>query len=95
MMKSSTSSQAQSQFWAEKIAFPTKPDGWTDISNYRVASLLKIDILLQIVDWFYLCVMVYTPLKVDGKVRSIFVWRFYFWAKSDIKQFHKGLFTFF
>ena len=26
---------------AEKIAFPPKPDIRTDISNYRVASLLK------------------------------------------------------
>ena len=35
-----------SQLGAEKIAFPPKPegltDGRTDISNYRVASLLKI-----------------------------------------------------
>ena len=33
---------ALSQLGAEKIAFPPKSDGWTDISIYRVASLLKI-----------------------------------------------------
>ncbi len=27
---------------AEKSTFPPKPDGQTDIGNYRVASLLKI-----------------------------------------------------
>ena len=27
---------------AEKFAFPPKPDGQTDFSFYRVASLLKI-----------------------------------------------------
>ncbi len=31
-----------SQSGAEKIALPPKPDGHTDISNKRVASLLKI-----------------------------------------------------
>ena len=31
-----------SQLEAEIITFPPKPDGWTtDISNYRVAWLLK------------------------------------------------------
>ena len=34
-----------SQLGAEKIAFPPKPsghtDGWVDIHNYRVASLLE------------------------------------------------------
>ncbi len=34
-------SKALSQFGAEKIAFPPKPDKQTEISNYRVASLLK------------------------------------------------------
>ena len=37
---------ALSYIEAEKITFPPKPDrktyGWTDISVYRVASLLKI-----------------------------------------------------
>ena len=33
---------ALSQLGAKKIVFPPKPDGiQTDISNYRVASLLK------------------------------------------------------
>ena len=41
-MKTSISSEALSQFGAEKIAFPQKPDIRTDISNYRIASLLKI-----------------------------------------------------
>ncbi len=44
-MKTSISSEAPSQLGAEKIAFLPKPDrrtyGQTDISNYRVASLLK------------------------------------------------------
>ena len=39
-MKTSISSEALSQFGAEKIAFPQKPDIRTDISNYRIASLL-------------------------------------------------------
>ncbi len=37
--------RALSYIGAEKITFPPKPDihtdGWTDISVYRVASLLK------------------------------------------------------
>ncbi len=45
-MKTSISSEALSQFGAENIAFPPKPDGHTDghtgICNYRVASPLKI-----------------------------------------------------
>ena len=43
------------QLGDEKIAFPPKSDGRTDISNYKVASLLK-----------YLCPMVIVPktLKV-------------------------------
>ncbi len=44
-MKTSISSEALTQFGAEKIAFRPKPDGRTDlrtdISNYRVDSLLK------------------------------------------------------
>ena len=32
-----------SQFGGEKIAFPPKYDIRTDISNYRVASLIKIN----------------------------------------------------
>ncbi len=44
-MKTSKSSEALTQFGAENIAFPPKhdirTDGHTDISNYRVASLLK------------------------------------------------------
>ncbi len=40
-MKTSISSEALTQFGAEKIAFPTKPYGQTDICNYRVAFLLK------------------------------------------------------
>jgi len=51
-MKTSISSEALTQFGAEKIVFPPKPDGLTygrmdirtDIRNYRVASLLKISI---------------------------------------------------
>ncbi len=47
-MKTFISSEALTQFGAEKIAFPPKPDGLTDkrtggqtdIYNYRVASLL-------------------------------------------------------
>ena len=50
-MKTSISSEALSQSGAEKITFPPKPDGQTDrhtdirtdISIYRVASLLKRD----------------------------------------------------
>ncbi len=33
---------ALSQLWAEKITFPPKYDGLTDICINRVASLLKI-----------------------------------------------------
>ena len=40
-MKTSMSSEALTQFGAEKIAFLPKPDGNTGICNYRVASLLK------------------------------------------------------
>ena len=44
-MKTSISNEALSQLGAEKIAFPPKPDGQTDIrtdiSIYRVALLLK------------------------------------------------------
>ncbi len=40
-MKTSTNSEALSQSGADKITFPPKPDGRTDISIYRVASLLK------------------------------------------------------
>ena len=48
-MTTSNSSEAfqeeektESQLAAEKIKFPPKPDIQTDISNYRVASLLKM-----------------------------------------------------
>ncbi len=41
MMKTSLSSEAPSQLGFEKIAFPPKPDIRKDISNHRVASLLK------------------------------------------------------
>ncbi len=41
-MKTFISSEALTQFGAEKIAFLTNPDGRTDISNYRVASLITI-----------------------------------------------------
>ncbi len=44
------SSEALSQSGAEKITFPPKPDGQTDIrtdiSIYRVASLLKTSLML-------------------------------------------------
>ncbi len=40
-MKTSISSEAPFQLGAEKIAFTPKPDIRMDISNYRVASLLK------------------------------------------------------
>ena len=40
-MKTSISSEDLNQFGAEKIESPPKPDGQTDICNYRVASLLK------------------------------------------------------
>ncbi len=42
MMETSISSKAITQFGAEKIAFPPKPDGRTDISNHRVAKLPKM-----------------------------------------------------
>ncbi len=46
-MKTSISSEALTPFGAEKIALSPKPDrrtyGQTNISNYRVASLLKRD----------------------------------------------------
>ncbi len=49
-MKTSISSKALTQFGVEKIAFPPKPDGHTDgqtdICNYRVASLLKINMYI-------------------------------------------------
>ncbi len=42
-----TKNESSSYIGAEKITFPTKPDGqtdrWTDISVYRVASLLKMN----------------------------------------------------
>ena len=34
--------RALSYIGAEKITFPPKSDGRTDISNYKVASLLKM-----------------------------------------------------
>ncbi len=40
-MKTFISSEALSLFGAVKIAFPQKPDGYTDINKYRVASLLS------------------------------------------------------
>ncbi len=40
--KTSISSEAPSQLGGEKIAFPQKYDGQTDICNYREPSLLKI-----------------------------------------------------
>ena len=55
---------AISQLGAEKITFPLKPDGHTDIqtdiSIYRVASLLKILVLqkgqiFKILSKVYLC----------------------------------------
>ncbi len=47
-MKTSKSSEALSQLGAKKIAFPPKPYGRTDISNYRVASLpIKIVVVVK------------------------------------------------
>ena len=36
-----------SQLGAEKITFPPKPERRTNISNYRVASLLKTDKIIK------------------------------------------------
>ncbi len=56
-MKTSISSEALTQFRAEKIAFPPKPDrrahGRTDIINYRVASLLK-NVVLKVFENSYI-----------------------------------------
>ncbi len=55
-MKTSISSEDPSQLGAEKIAFPPKPDGWTDIrtdiSNYRVALLLQ-RVILYVAFWTF------------------------------------------
>ncbi len=57
-MKTSISSEAITQFGAEKIGFPPKPDIRTDISNYRVASLPKIYVIIGKIrcEWYLMII---------------------------------------